>query len=71
MRRTDLRHLLDRRQAIEPRHQRILQGGRDRHRRQRPGQGVAAVAFDQEPDSSTVLVSSSTNSGTPSVRAMI
>ena len=39
----DLGHLLDRREAIEPGHQRVVQGRRDRERRQRAGQLVAVA----------------------------
>ena len=43
----------------------------DRQRRQRAGQLVAVARLASRPDSSTALVNSSTNSGTPSVRARI
>ena len=68
----DLGHLLDRREAVEPGHQRVVQRRRDRERRQRAGQLVAVARVRAAgPTSSTVLVSSSTNSGTPSVLATI
>ena len=45
--RCDLRHLLDRRQAIEARRQRIVQCRRDRQRRQRPRHRVPVTHIDQ------------------------
>ena len=66
----DLRHLLDRVQPVEPGHQRVVQGGRDREAPTGRPAGTRRPSR-QRPDSSTALVSSSTNSGTPSVRATI
>ena len=65
----DLRHLLHRRQPVEPGQQRVAQRIRDRQGRQRARQRVAIPLGRSSPASSTALVSSSTNSGTPSVRA--
>ena len=42
-------------------------GGGNRQRRQRPRQRIALRLSASRPDSRTILVSSSTNSGTPSV----
>ena len=39
--RAELGHLADHRQAIQPRHQGILERGRDRHRRQGTGERIA------------------------------
>ena len=44
----DLRHLLDRREAVEAGHQRVVQGRRDRERRQRPGQLVAIAGVREQ-----------------------
>ena len=68
----DLRDLLDRREAVEAGEQRVVERRGNRERRQRPGQLVAvAGVLRAGPISSTALVSSSTNSGTPSVLATI
>ena len=46
--RTDLRDLLDRRQTVEARHQRVLKAARDRKRRQRAVELVAiTLVFEQ------------------------
>ena len=47
--RPDLGHLPDRRQPVEPGHQRVVQRRRDRQRRQRPGQGVAVALLLEQP----------------------
>ena len=47
-RRCDLGGFLDRREAIEPLHQRVLQGGRDRERGQRAVEDICAVLFAQQ-----------------------
>ena len=47
--RADLGRLLDRRQPIEARGQRVLQGRRDRKRRQRRGQHVGAARLPDKP----------------------
>ena len=44
-----LRHFLDRRQAVQARHQRVMKRIRDGHGRQGAGQLVAIVALDQDP----------------------
>ena len=44
----DLRHLLDRGEAVEARHQRVVQGRRDRERRQRAGQLVAVAGIREQ-----------------------
>ena len=56
---------------VEPRHQRVVQRRRDRQRRQRPVRAYRSPSSWSRPDSRTVLVSSSTNRGTPSVLATI
>ena len=45
----DLRDFLDRRQPVEPRHQRILQRRGDRQRRQRAVEAIALAVLDQQP----------------------
>src|SRR5262249_33929458 len=65
--RAQLRHQFRRCQAIQPRHQRVVQRRGDRQRWQRACEVVAVLLLLSRPDSSTTLVSSSTNSGTPSV----
>ena len=68
----DLADLLHRRQAVEPRHQRILKRCRDGERRQRARRADSRRRPRRGcPPSSTALVSSSTNSGLPSVLATI
>ena len=47
-RRGQLGDLLHRRELVEARHQRIVQRGRDRQRRQRAGQHVAVARIDQQ-----------------------
>ena len=44
----DLGHLLDRREAVEAGHQRVVQGRRDRERRQRAGQLVAVAGVGEQ-----------------------
>ena len=57
---------------IQPRHQRVLQGRGNRQRRQWPASTHSGhPSAVSNPDSTTVLVNSSTNNGTPSVLATI
>ena len=70
-RRRDLGHLLDRGQPVEAGHQRVVQRRRDRQRRQRAREIANGRPPSSRPLSSTALVSSSRNSGTPSALATI
>ena len=67
-----LRNAFGREEPIEPGHERVLQRGGNRQGRQRTASAHSGPrASRTNPDSSTILVSSSTNSGTPSVLATI
>lgn len=68
--RRDLRHLLDRAEAVEPGHQRVAQRSRNRHGRKGAYHLVPPASISHS-DTSTALVTSSANSGTPSVPARI
>ena len=71
-RRADLRHKPHRRQAVEPRHQRGMQGSSGSQTAATRGRGRSDPSPSRSrPLSNTLLVSSSTNSGTPSVRSAI
>src|SRR5262249_41189993 len=60
-RRTDLRDLLNRREAIELRHQRVTQAERDRQGADAPGIFPATAGLRRSPDSRIDLVYASTN----------
>jgi len=47
--RAQLRHGFHRGEAIEPRHERVLECRRDRQRRRRPGQRIARLPLLEEP----------------------
>jgi hypothetical protein len=67
----DLGDFLDPSKAVEARYQRIVQGCRDGNRCRRTRQLIVVAEILKPADLSTVVVNSSTNRGTPSVRTRI
>ena len=66
-----LRHLLDRVQPVQPRHNESCRLAGIARPLSGPPRRYASAVSSSDPDSSTALVISSTNSGTPSLRTAI